>query len=271
MPNESGSVDQFLNEINKGDTEVKEAPDPFKVENDPFKSATTEVKEGETPKEEVRDEKPVPFHKDPKVTKYIEKEIEKRLASIKPSSSERTVKEAANETTNELVEAFKAIIGNDTPEKIHALKMLEKGIQDIGSKASQEAISKIEAQQRAEIEAEEQAQSELEQGFENIEETFGVDISSNTAQAKKMRNEFVEYVKKIAPKNSEGEIVAYPDLPAAFEEFQERSKRITPTNSRAKELASRSMVRSNEASVPTKTADQSWNAVDKIFSKIPNR
>jgi len=73
-------VDEFL-----GGLKGEQDNDPFKSEaKDPFENlgSKEEVKGSE---EEV-DEKPLPFHKDPKITKFIEKEISKRMEEYKPSA-----------------------------------------------------------------------------------------------------------------------------------------------------------------------------------------
>ena len=124
-------------------------------------------------------------------------------------------------------------------------------------------------QQQADKQAEDdrQAQEELESAFEEIEETYDVDLSSNTAFAKKTRADFIEYVRKIAPKNKEGEVQSFPDMLSAFEEYQERSKRSAPA-SRAKELASRSMSRSSDATTAPAATGKSWKDVERMFSKL---
>lgn len=228
-----------------------------------------EVVEKEADIEEEKDEKPVPFHKDPKVERYVAKQIEKALKDVKPSA-ERQFKEAVSSDVEDVIGAFATIIGNDTPEKVKALEALKKTLEGSDERASKKAVERfqqqMEEQTRQATEADRKAQEELDGYFEEIEETYNVDLSSNSATAKKTRAEFIEYVRKIAPKNEEGEISGFPDLVSAFEEFQERAKRSAPA-SRAKELASRGMTRSTDASIAQPTGS-SWKDVERHFSKL---
>lgn len=253
MPNE---VDEFMKGLDE------EVQDPFTPNTeDPFAKADVV---GETKKQEDEEAKPLPFHKDPKVQRYVEKEITKALEKVKPVE---VIKESKEEG-DEIVEVLTRIIGNDTPEKLSAIKDFKKVLGGLEEKGAQRALREIEERQNRLTEEDQQAQSELKQGFEDIEETYGVDITSNAPVARKTRDEFVEYIRKIAPKDSDGEVSAFPDLIASFEEFQERKKNVPAANSRAKDLSVRSMARSTDASKAPVTTDRSWDAVDKFFSKF---
>lgn len=241
-------LDDFLEGI-KGEEEVFEAP-------------IAEPTEGEVKEEEEKDEKPLPFHKDPKVQKYVEKEIAKALETAKPSEAERFARETVEE--DEMADVLVRIIGNDTPEKLQAIKDFRKELGKLEEKGAKRALSEFEQRQNEALKADKEAENELKQGFEDIEEQFEVDL--NSPKSKKMKEEFVEYIKKIAPKK-DGEIVAFPDIPAAFEEFQTRQKP-QASNSRAKALASRSLGRSSEAPAETVPKDNSWASVDRLFSKL---
>ena len=250
----TNAVDDFLGGLNEGNDQFKQDADPF-VETDKVETKD----EGE---EEV---KPIPFAKDPKIQKYIDKQIAKRLADIEPTDTREQVREEAEEQTEDLITAFTAIIGNDTPEKVHALKMLKKTVSDLEDKASDKAFERLNAESYAEREAEDEALSELEEGFENIEQTFSVDLSS--AKAKTLRNEFIDFVKQVAPKDEYGEVTDYPDFEQTFKVFQDIRKANQPPN-RAKQLAARSMSNSSDASsIPQKTGN-SWRDVDKWLSKL---
>lgn len=226
---ERSAVADFLGEFgNKGV--------PKDLFNDAPKDPFAQEEVVETPVEEVKEEKPLPFNKDPKVQKFIEKEISKRMAEFKPTES---TKEQRQEN-DEVVDALEAVIGNDTPEKRRAVQALRDRL-DEGTRK----ITEWEQQQHQAEVADKEAEEELSNAFDNIEETFDVDITSNNPIARKTRQEFVSFVEKIAPKDRNGDIVDYPDMNSAWEMFDERRKATTPP-SRAKELASRSMARSAE-------------------------
>ncbi len=257
----ANEVDAFLGDIN-------EVPaDPFApTVEDPFAAKEKVEVKKEEDEEEV---KPLPFHKDPKVQRYVEKEISRALKDIKPTETERFVRDTSGDE-DEATEILTRIIGNDTTEKVAAIKDFKKYLGGLEERGAQKALKELQDRQEQETEKDRKAQSELNQGFEDIEETYDVDLTSNAPTARKTRAEFIDYIKRIAPKNEAGEVAAFPDLNAAFEEFQEKKKTVPQPNSRAKELASRSMARSNDASNPPANTDKSWNAVDRLFSRLGN-
>lgn len=243
-----GSKVDFLNNIT-------DTPEVFKEE--PKK----EVEEKEI--EQEVDEKPVPFHKDPKVQRFIDRQVEKALKE-RPSAEQQFRKDVVEDIN--LPPSFIKLVGNDTDEKKQVLKDLSDYFGSLKGEARKEFLAEMEQQQRQQVEQDRQAQEELDSSFEEIEETYNVDLSSNTATAGKMRSDFIDYIRKIAPKNQDGEVTAFPDLMGAFEDFQERSKRVVQP-SRAKELASRGLTRSNDTSTAAPQG-RSWKDVDKFFSKL---
>lgn len=239
------STVDFLNNIDDNTNVFKEEPEVEEVE-----------------KEEIED-KALPFHKDPKLQRYIEKQVEKGLKD-RPSAEQQFRKEV-NEEIN-LPASFIKLVGNDTDEKKGVLKDLSNYFGELKGEARKEFLAELQQQQEAVIQADRKAVEELESSFEEIEETYNVDLSSNSATAKKQRADFIEYIRKIAPKNEEGEVAAFPDLMGAFEDFQERSKR-APTNRAAKELAARGMTRSTDTTTASPQG-RSWKDVDRFFTKL---
>ena len=211
--------------------------------------------------EEVKEEKPLPFNKDPKVQKYIEKEIAKALKD-RPTEVERIVREEKVDE-DPMTDVLTRVIGNDTPEKKRAIEDFKRALDSRDARVREEALREIDSRVEEERRAEAEAQAELVEGFENIEETFGVDLTS--AKAQSLRSEFVDFIKRVAPKDENGDVTEYPDLEATFQLFQDTKK--SPTASRAKELSSRSMQRSGESATAPKKG-YSWRDVDKLFSSL---
>jgi hypothetical protein len=233
MDKDKTELDAFLGDLSNTSSEE------LKPQEEPFEKQPAEQEE------EVVEEKPLPFNKDPKVQKFIEKEISRRLADFRPEAP-TTQKE--EDSFKETIDAFTAIVGNDTPEKVNALNALKNSLNSLDQRASQKAIDALQNIQNEEAEADAEAVNELEEAFDNIENTFDVDITSNNAIAKKTRQEFVSFVERIAPKDRNGDIVDYLDMVQAFETFSE-IKKSTATPSRAKDLASRGMRNSAETTV----------------------
>lgn len=252
---EDNAVKNFLDEFD-GEKEVNPFEDNLK---DPFTQQETVE---ETTVEEEKEEKPLPFNKDPKIQKYLdkrEKEIENRiLSSIKPTETKETKEED---------DYYVRLIGNDTPEKVAMIREAQARDERMLQQAEERAFSRLSQREQESLKADQEAEQELESAFENIEDAFDVDISSNSAQAKKTRQEFVSFVEKIAPKDRNGDIVDYPDMTSAWETFSEMKKATAQPN-RAKELASRGMSRSSEATTVQQTKRLTFDDFDDVLAGI---
>lgn len=261
-------VDNFLNGLEEPVT------DPFKAEENPFEEEKEEGGESEeVSSEEDKESKPEPFHKDPKVQRYVQKQIEKALSGYRPEIDVSEVQKFAKESgadEDEVVEALTGLIGNDTPEKKRVLAAMSKAFKTAEEKGAERAMRQIEERQQQSVQADRQADEELSQGFEDIEEEFDVDLTSNTSSARRTRNEFIDFIQRVAPKDEHGQVTEFPDFSEAFSVFQDtqKSQEKSKTVNRAKELSSKSMGRSSgDVTTPTNT-DKSWNAVDRLFSKF---
>lgn len=268
-------VDNFLDGLNE-DTSEK---DPFASEIHETSEEKEEVGDESEESSDEKDEeesKPEPFHKDPKVQRYVDKQIAKALSNFKPevdaTEVQKFIKESGAEDEDDLVSAFTGLIGNDTPEKLRVLKAVRKAFNDAEEKGAHRAMEEFESRQQMAVREEVEAQEELSQGFEDIEEEFGIDITSNSSSARRIRNDFIDFVQKIAPKDLSGNVTDYPDFTEAYTVFQETRKSETKsaTTNRAKELSSRSMGRSSGDTPAPVSGDKSWNAVDKLFNKFKN-
>lgn len=228
MKNEA---DKFLNGLDDSSKEFDENTDPFAEE------ITPEVEEQE---EVVAEEKALPFHKDPKVQRYVEKQIAKALEG-------KTVeKEFARETGESVDDYYERLIGNDTPEKIAMIREAKLRDEKLLAQAEERAFSRLTQEQQREVESDRQAEEDLDNSLEEIEESFNVDLTSNSPVARKTRVDFMKFVEKLAPKDRNGEITEFPDMNAAFETFQ--STRQAAPSTRAKDLAARGVARSGEVS-----------------------
>ncbi len=257
-------VDEFLQGLDQ-------APeDPFQpTTEDPFANTPVEEKQEESVEEDAAEATPLPFHKDPKVQRYVEKQIAKALEGLPQQRSvEREFREdtAATVGDDEVMDVLTRIIGNDTPEKVSAAKDLKKVLSGLEEKGAQRALQQLDAQARERDFADREAEEELDNYFEAIEDTYGVDITSNAPAAARTRSEFVDFVKRISPKNADGEVTEFPDLVQAYDIFKDRKQAPARPN-RAKELSSRSMARSTDASTAPVTG-KSWKDVDRLFDKL---
>jgi len=186
--------------------------------------------------------------------------MEERIKASIPKEEKQTEEDSFKET----IDAFTSIIGNDTPEKVSALNALRKSLNSLDERASEKAMAKLDEIRSREYQEDKEAEDELNNAFEAIEDNYDVDITSNTAQATKTRQEFVSFVEKIAPKDRDGNIIDYPDMNSAWETFSEVRK-VQPN--RSKEIASRSMARSNDA--PSSVQERvNWDKVDEFMDTL---
>lgn len=252
----ANEVDNFLEQV-----DGKEAPDPLvKDESDPLANTTSDKKEvvGDD-----NDDKPLPFHKDPKVQRYIEKEIGKRIKDIRPNDAPSP--KGDESTEDELTDTLVEIIGNDTPQKIAAIKRFRSQLGTLEERGAERALAQLRQQADAEQLEVQQAQEELATAFDNIEEEFDVDLTSNTSIARKERGDFIDFIKRVSPKNSDGDVIQYPDFTETWKLFQSTKKPVD--NKRAKDLAARGMDRSTDSgTAPTK--GQTWKDVEREFAKF---
>ena len=230
-------------------------------EKNPLDVEVTEEHSEETTQEVEKEEKPLPFNKDPKVQRFIEKELSKRLAGIEDRISQVS-KQGGNQEDED--DFYVRLIGNDTPEKIAFIKEAkardERNLQMLEERAYQRLIQEREREESAEKEVE----NILAESIENIEDEYGVDLTSKDPVVKKTRVDFLKYVEKIAPKDENGEITSFPDMNSAFETFQELRKR-TSNNGRAKDLASRGTSRSGDVT-NTPTQRITFDNIDELIA-----
>lgn len=237
-----------------GDLKDDQSGNPFEPnKDDPF--ASTEEKGTEAVVTDDKEEKQLPFHKDPKVQRYIERQIAKRIP-------EQKTEETPDNYFDDVVQAFTQIVGNDTPEKTRALDALKNSLTTLEQRTLERAIERQELQRQEEVEVEQEYDNKLNDGFESIEEETGIDLYA--PQNKKLRVKFIEFVEQVAPKE-DGEISELPDIGATFKAFQNIYKPQSQTN-RAKQLASQNMGNTGGEIIPK--TDTSRLTFDNVGDKI---
>lgn len=147
----------------------------------------------------------------------------------------------ARETNSDNVdENLIRLYGNDEKGLLAA-----KITQDLLNKTKQEAREEaLESFRDEQTKAEQEVatyRNELDGMLEDIEDEYNVDLTSDTPQATRARQGFYAALQKLSPKTQDGTVTDYADPLATWEYFQAQQK---PTNTRAQDLGSRSMVRS---------------------------
>lgn len=137
--------------------------------------------------------------------------------------------------TAEVDETISRIYGNNTPEAAEATALLAKALGNVEKRSTEKALELFREEQRQASEAVQKEEQTLDSMIDDLEDDFGTTFDAN---AKKT---FFTQLEKLSPKDRDGNIVAYADHRAVYEEMQSRKP---APNNRAKELASRSRVQS---------------------------
>lgn len=149
----------------------------------------------------------------------------------------RTEAQRAVTEEEDYLKAVEQIYGNDTPEKQLATDLLKKAITGARDDAERRAYDRVAAERREESEASVEADNQLDSMIEEIEEEYGVSLTEAQEKA------YFNLLTRMSPKDREGIVIEYADPHAVWEVFKERlAKR--PTDTRARDMSSRSMTQS---------------------------
>ncbi len=123
-----------------------------------------------------------------------------------------------------------------------AAQITQSLLADTAKQAREEALKELQTARQAEAREVKENEDLLDEKFEDIEDKFNVDLTSDAPAARKLRAEFIELVEDLSPKDKDGNIIDYPDFEKSFDVLQRTREK--PSNQRQKDLASRGMVRS---------------------------
>jgi len=151
-------------------------------------------------------------------------------------------------------ERFEKVIGNDTAEKQALVSEMAK----IFEQQEEELTKKVDDRQRQSREKEEAEEAKLKRDVDdmvaNVEDKFDLDLTSETDEANTRYDKFMSLVKKMSPKDAQGNLTSYADFEAVAEIFKEQESKGSSLN-RKKEIASRGS--STSASVDTNKSELS--------------
>lgn len=145
--------------------------------------------------------------------------------------------------------------------KENALRLSRK-LSEIEERAEQRALQRINELKEQEAQEVEKAGNFIDSQLDNLEEQFGVAFYGSK-KADALRSEFLQFVEKISPKDEAGDLTDYADFETSFEAFQSMHTKERPDNSRQKEIASRSMQRSQSNSPAPKVRSTGWDGWKK--------
>ncbi len=140
----------------------------------------------------------------------------------------------SRENTTEVDETIARIYGTNTPEAAEATALLQKALSNVENRATEKALEKFREEQKQQQEAVLNEEKTLDGLVEQIEDENHIEMDAQT------RKGFFTLLERLSPKDAEGNVVQYADHRAVWEQLQAAKQ---PVHNRAKDLASRSMVR----------------------------
>lgn len=188
-----------------------------------------------------------------KATNRRERRLQTKLQAERESSIALAAKlevlteaqKFSRETNPEIDETITRIYGTNTPEAAEATALLSKAFKNVEERAKDSALQAFRDEQAQERNAVAQEEQTLDSMIEDIEDETGLTLDPNTQKT------FFSLLEKLSPKDSEGNVIAYADHHAVWEELQARRQ---PQQNRAKDLASRSMVKTGAS--PSTSVEQ---------------
>lgn len=244
------------NKFKSGQSEQEKLLEEFNInpEQDILGSENQETS-AEPEKEEV--EMKLRNRKERRLAEKLQKEREANIAlnaRLQGISEAKRVSETTEEA--EYLKLAEQIFGNATPETEQATEIFKKILKGVHLSAKDEALAealqKIDEERTSESAAVQKEEENLDEMFEKLEDKYGVDFENDS-----LRTGFLTLLEKISPKDDEGNIKEYADPEMVYEAYESLKTR---SNATAKDLSSRSMIRSG-SSHSEKKAEQS--AVEK--------
>lgn len=173
-----------------------------------------------------------------------EKYQKERESNIQLAAKLEAVTEAqkfAREANTGEVDTSLLTLYGDNDAGRQAARLTQDLLNKTKEQARQEALEAFRQEQSQAQQAVKDQQVALDEMLESVEDEFTVDLTSNTPAARKARQGFYAALEKMSPKDKEGQVIDYADPLATWEYYQSTQK---SDNNRAKDLGSRSMVKS---------------------------
>lgn len=243
MPQPDQTQEEFLQDLKEPDGTSAFDQTP---EQPSEKEEQGEVVEGEQPEKPNRRERRLQRKLD------AERESSIFMAGRLEAMTEAQKLRAETEPSEYLKQVEK-IYGTNSPEAIEATELLKNALRGVEERATNKALEMFREEQKQERDAVVKEEKTLDSMVEELEDELGVTIDAPTQKG------FFQLLEKLSPKDEDGNVLAYADHFAVWDELQAR-KKSSPQPSRAKDLASRAMSRTGASPKVTSgdEANQRW-------------
>ncbi len=251
QPNE---VDKFFGDLPEAD---KKEVDIFAPEEVPAKDPV-----------ETKDDEPRKNRAHRRLEDKL-KEKDDMLLALQNRVVELSTKKLDKNDTDpsEMPAEWVALYGS-SPEAEQAWKVQEKLLQKHTDIAEQRAVDRIKSEQQKVQDEQKSYESFIDSQFETLEDTYDVDLTSNAPSARKMRNEFIELVQKLSPKDANGEITGYPDFESTFEIYKNNREKdkSSELQTRQKEISTRTMQKAGSPSPASKQPTPGFRGWERDYN-----
>jgi len=230
-------VDKFFTELPEKDKEEVNFLDEL---NEPSKKPT--MKDQDEDPEKAPDEVKNRRHR--RLEEKLKRERESNIAlneRIK-ALSEVTKVSATEEIDPRLLKIF-----GTTQLGLQISKEFASILNEQKKAAREDVIRQLEAERQAQIEEEQHFDDIVESNLEDIEDKYGIDITSDRPAAVELRTRLLQRVEELSPKNEAGELTDYANFGATYEMMRNEFQTQQQSAARSKQLASRQMPRSSSA------------------------
>lgn len=252
MNEQKQSVDKFFDSL-PSEEKMFEEETKAAVPEKNLEKGSEEKKGGDDKKEDDEYDGPKNRHM---------RRLEQKLQRERESNIALTERIKAQSEFSKLREEFKSeglddrlleLFGTNDQGKRAAKLFQEMRLEDRQA-AKDEALREIEERNKQAQTEQRQYEEMIDSELEGLEDQFDVDLTSNAPAARKARKEFLELVQELSPKNENGELTDYADFGKTFELYQRSrtTEKSSADTTKAKEIASRSMVRPGTGSSATK-------------------
>lgn len=233
--------EQFLKDTEQDTTKVDVLDQPLISDDSAKSDESAKDGEGTKPKEEGEGGQSEPRNR--RERRLMDRlDAERRSSAFLAGKLEaRTEAQKAVTEEADYIKSIERIYGTDSPEAQLATDLLKKAIVGARDDAENRAYERMNSERKRELDAQKEAESELDNILEEIEDEHGVTLTEPQERA------FFQLLEKMSPKDKQGNVTEYADPQAVWEVFSEKLTKAKTSDTRAKDMSSRSMTNSGSS------------------------
>lgn len=230
-------IDKFFGDL---PSEDKELADIF----DEGKEGDAEKANGRKPEEGDGEERPRTMRQNKRLEKQLQWERENRIAAeARAAALAEKVVVADTGIDPDLVRMY-------GPENTEAARIHQNLLAKYAKQAEEQALQRFQQSAATERAEAQRIRSVIEGHIEDIEEEYGVDLSSGSPKANRERERFLGLIEKLSPKDEDGNVENFVDFAETWELYQSRQDKLSD-NTQRKEIAARTMQKSGTTTQTT--------------------